>query len=102
MKAIFDRTTLTVIREEGDPRMKNESVFLHHLKKHLNSKGCEFIKKRMWKDGHMVDETQQYLRNGKCLQDATMAIWSGFYAIRDASVDFNEGQVTLQCERWED
>jgi len=59
---------LTVIREPGDPapfnpiEARGESTLLHHIKKKLNAAGFDLIKKRAWKDGHLLDERQQYLR----------------------------------------
>ena len=41
-----------------------ESRLLHHVQKTLNQRGYDLIKKRMWKDGHMVGtEYTQYLRS---------------------------------------
>ena len=84
MKAIRDKKTLTVIREKGDPKYKptgkqgnswgdGESNLLYHLKKLIISGKVEnwgdlptdVIKKRMGKDGHLVDEYQQYIRSRK-------------------------------------
>lgn len=60
---------LVVLKEEGDKRYRAsewtadpESTFLYHVKKALNKHGFDLIKKRMWRDGHMVDDLQQYLR----------------------------------------
>lgn len=59
---------LTATREAGDPKYygtvnaKGESNLLYAVKQHLNALGCDLIKKRMHKDGHLVDEMQQYLR----------------------------------------
>ena len=39
----------------------------------------------MWKDGHMVDDTQQYIRDRK----ATWAIFNDCYAIFDLGEKFN-------------
>jgi hypothetical protein len=60
-----------VTKEPGDPRFSGtvnaagESRLLYHVKKELNSRGYDLIKKRMYKDGHMVDDLQQYLRTRK-------------------------------------
>ena len=65
-----DMGVLTVWREEGDPKFygrqnaAGESALLYHVKRTLNRAGLHLVKVRMWKDGHLVDELQQYLRTG--------------------------------------
>ena len=60
--------TLTAIAEPGDPKYygtrngAGESRLLHAIKVQLNGDGADLIKKRMYKDGHLVDDLQQYLR----------------------------------------
>lgn len=95
----------TVTREPGDPRFHGirnaagESRLLYHMKKELAKQGYDFVKKRMWKDGHMMDEMQQYLRerkggkNSRCL-----AIYNGNWAINGADKDFNEGEAVFIVE----
>lgn len=75
MKFSIENNTLLVVRECGDVAIKRQSAaaageshLLHHIKCALNAAaGVDlFIKKRMWKDGHMVDDYQQYVRtNGR-------------------------------------
>ncbi len=92
-----------VTREPDDPKyygIKNgagESRFLYALKKQLNEQGYDLIKKRMHKDGHLVDEKQQYLRARKRTKNPSkdIMIWNTFWAIRGAEEDFNEGKVVL-------
>ena len=94
--------TITCIREEGDPKFygivhaKGEHGFLHFLKKWLNQRGCNLIKKLMWKDGHLMDDYQPYLRT-KSERSAGphMYIYNGSYAIRGAEEAWNKGSVTL-------
>lgn len=92
-----------VTKEKGDRYYRDggfgsrESNFLHNVKKELRAQGWDVIKKRMWKDGHMVDEHQHYIRD----RQHTFAIWWTSYALRDSAEDFNkEGSVTLQVERY--
>ena len=87
-----------VTREAHDPKyygVRNaagESALLYAIKKQLNdTHSLGLIKKRMWKDGHMVDDMQQYLRNA----DWSVAIYNTFWQIRGADVDFNKGEVVL-------
>jgi hypothetical protein len=67
---------------------------------HLNLPHNYFIKKRMWKDGHLVDDMQQYLRtkypvmfHGKrCL----VALYNNNWAINGLEKDWNKGMVVLK------
>lgn len=94
-------TRCIVTRESGDKRFyghrnaAGESNLLYAIKLNLNRQGYDFIKKRMWRDGHMVDDMQQYLRErntkGKCL-----AIYNGSFAIEGANDILNrDGIVRL-------
>lgn len=71
MKVEIIGGTCKVTREEGDKRYsgviggKGESNLLYAIKNELNKQGYDLIKKRMWKDGHLVDDMQQYLRTRK-------------------------------------
>jgi hypothetical protein len=95
-----------VTREEGDPRfygVKNaagESALFHHMVKLLKAQGYDVIKKRMWKDGHMVDEQQQYIRTRATKPNKktprVFCIYNTFWAIRGADAALMEhGTVTL-------
>ena len=101
MKVELTENTCIVTREDGDRKFYNgswgdgESQLLHNVKKVLNEQGYDFIKKRMWRDGHLVDEHQQYLRErntkGRCL-----SIRNGNFYIEGANVPYNrEGVVRL-------
>lgn len=92
----------TIIREAGDPKFRDgswgsgESRLLYHAKQALAKQGYDFIKKRMWRDGHMVDQNQQYLRERIIRKDQRcLAIWNQSWAIGGAECAFNEGSVTL-------
>lgn len=102
MKININQGSVTITRENGDKKYygiangAGESKFFHDLKKELNKQGYDLIKKRMWKDGHLVDDMQQYLRTRKKgAGKADIAIYSTFWAIRGANEDFNNGEVTL-------
>lgn len=133
MKFKLSGNTLTVIRETGDPKFycgswgNAESRFLYHVKQALNKSKrdiekignghsiprIKFIKKRMWKDGNMVDESQQYLRTktyvGKqsCLvkpitnplvfedENVYFILYNNHWAISDLGEDFNQGEAQL-------
>ena len=102
MKIEFTEYYLIATREPEDPKYygtihgKGESLLLHAIKKKLQEMGHDVIKKRMWKDGHMVDDLQQYLRTRKGYEPS-FAAYSGEWAIRGANVPWNEdGVVQLQ------
>lgn len=103
MKVEIQGTRCIVTREEGDPRFSGvreaagESRLLYHVKNTLNEQGYDLIKKRMWKDGHMMDDKQQYLRT-RCpgAGKADIAIFNNSWAIRGAEEPFNkDGRVEL-------
>jgi len=104
----FKRGTCKVTKEESDPRFTNggwssaESTLLYHIKKELIEQGYDVIKKRMWKDGHLVSEKQQYVRNKKY----TFAIYNGAYAVYDLGEYFNKIEVgetmNIHMETWKD
>lgn len=88
---------LTLIREAGDLRMTSDSHLLYQLKKALIKLGYDVIKKRMWKDGHMVSDEEQYIRSRDTSDPGAFYIYDHGYVTRDAAQEFNqEGKVTLQ------
>jgi len=101
-------TSLTVEREEGDARKfyggergSGESQFFGHLRRALIAAGIPMIRKRMYKDGHMVAEEQHYLRSPRIKRGQPyLMIWNGNYAIEGADTMWNrDGCVLLQVER---
>lgn len=107
MKVEIKGFTCIVTREPGDPNFsgvvhaKGESRLLYHIKKILNTQGYDLIKKRMWKDGHLVDMMQQYLRTRKATgnPEKDIYIWNGYFNIRGAEEYLKEqGTVTLNVE----
>jgi hypothetical protein len=103
MRIELTKSACIVTREQGDPKYygdfnaKGESNLLYAIKNKLNSIGFDLIKKRMWKDGHMVSEMQQYIRTRKPTgdPDKDIMIYNTFWQIRGANDDFNKGQVVL-------
>lgn len=94
MKLLIDNIHVTVQREVGDKPAKTESQLLHWLKVRLNAEhGFNLIKKLMWKDGHLVSETQHYLRNAGRNKWAVM-IWDSNYAIESTADIYNSGKPT--------
>jgi len=116
-------------REEKDPKFygikeaKGESNFLYFIKTHLN-KMIEknkflirdkntviyipniptFIKTRMWKDGHLVDDMQQYLRSKKPFfhnetqKKCMICIYNNYWGINGIEEDWNNGEAVLSME----
>jgi len=108
MKINLQRNVCIVTREPGDPRISGgsrnaagESRFLYAVKKILNAEGHDLIKKRMWKDGHMMDDLQQYLRTRNRKVKTGVMIFNGSWAIEGADEIYNRGdEVRLIVERW--
>jgi hypothetical protein len=106
MKIEWKTGSVTLTREPGDPKFygqrfaAGEHALFHFLKKTLNAQGNDLIKKRAQKDGHMLgDEYQPYLRTRSAKSPGlNIAVYSGFYALRGANEDWNEGSVTLLVE----
>lgn len=94
-----------VTKEQGDPRfsgIKNgagESRLLYNVKLALNKQGYDLIKKPMYKDGHLVDELQYYLRTKKKTKDPekNIYIYNESWAIEGADNVLNrDGKVILR------
>lgn len=106
MKVEIRGLVCVVTREPGDPVFRNggwagqraaESRLLYHVKRALNRGENDFIKKSMAKDGHLVDDRQQYLRTRSPTSPGlNAAIYDDRYATRNSAFDFNErGEVTF-------
>ena len=94
-----------VYREPGDPvlrpnRSRNswsppgwcaaESRLLHHVRKILDRRGCDLIKKRMWRDGHMFGcEHSQSLRSRNIKAVPSLYLYHADYALEVAAESFN-------------
>lgn len=84
-----------------------EGTLLYHVQKWLNEhfifccRKIRWIKKRMCKDGHLVDEYQQYIRTSKpvpCI-GGTIAFSNWHYAITGLNDDFNkDGKAVIHME----
>ena len=87
-----------VRKEVGDPRfygMHADSVFLHHVKKALQRRGYDCIKRLAWKDGHLVSDTMHYLRDRKY----KWLCWDPNYAVRSIAKTFQDtGEAMLVVE----
>ena len=113
MQVSRDGMVLTITKEKQDPRFRDgewgsgESRLLYHIKKKIIAGEVEnwgglptdIIKKRMWKDGHLVDDGQLYLRSREYHCRTTiggnlyLTIHNTHWAIRGIDTDFNEDGV---------
>ena len=85
---------VTVYRD-GGPKIYSDSAFWHAVKRELQKQGHDVIKKLMWKDGHMVDDNQYYVRSRKYTPTSFMLSQTDF-AIRSVYDDYNkEGKATF-------
>jgi len=107
MKVVLSEHECVVTCEDTDPIFYTsgwgtaESRLLYHVKKELIAQGHDVIKKRMWKDGHLVDEDCQYVRTRDFTDSRGIMVWNGNHQIYDAGERFNEdGAVTLHVDRW--
>lgn len=104
MKIKIKDNGVVVSRQTHEFRVKNESHLLYRLKIELGLEGYDFIKKLMWKDGHMVADTQHYLRarNKKDTRGTRgiFCIYDNDYSIRNSAEEFNKGnEVGFRIER---
>lgn len=95
----WERGVVLVTREPGDPPYygvkdgAGESRLLYAVKNALRLQGYTLIKKRMWKDGHLMDDMQQYIRTAS--REHGFAIYNMRWAIEGAEVRYNAGAVEL-------
>ena len=80
------------VHRDGGPKIYSESAFWHAVKQELQRQGYDVIKKLMWKDGHLKDDNEYYVRSRKYLPDSFM-IFQDDYAIRVAYDDYNKSGV---------
>jgi len=97
-----------VTREKDDPKFygvvngTGESKLLYAVKKKLNDQGYNLIKKRMYKDGHLVDDLQQYLRTQKPSgnPEKDIYIYNSNWNVQGAEENYNkEGIVILSVDK---
>lgn len=106
MKVIIGGNTLLLVRQQGDkpiPRITKtsfsphaESILLRRLQRELMQFGVDLVKRRMSKDGHLVDSHQMYLvsRSQKC--PYAICILNSSWSIRDAGEEYRQrGTTTL-------
>lgn len=86
-----------VVTRDNNEKFYRETTLMHHVKKELIRQGHDVIKKRMWKDGHLVDEQQEYIRT-RNKDERKGEVWCLFfeqYALRRMYEDYNNGELIL-------
>lgn len=108
MKVRMFKHFCIVNREKGDPvfsgvvNASGESRLLYHIKKILNARGYDLIKKRAYKDGHLLSNMQQYLRARKPTGNPNkdIYIYNPNWNVCGADEDLRrDGMVTLTVVR---
>ena len=101
MKLVIRDNECTFWREPHEWGIKNENDLMLALKCELNRRGYDLIKKLMCQDGHMVSDTQYYLRaRKKRTRGGIVFIYDDQYAVRNAAQDYTHWQrVTFRVER---
>ena len=76
-------------------------MVVDHVKLALIKQGHDVVKKRMWEDGHMIDEKQQYIRTrSKTSPQPHIYVWDNHWNVRNSAEDLNDaGEVTFAVER---
>lgn len=103
MRIEFKTSAILVHRESGDCKFygvvnaAGESNLLYAIKIKLNKLGFDLIKKRMHKDGHLVDDLQQYLRTRKPTgnPETEIYLYNDHWAINGLEEDYNQGSCRL-------
>ena len=109
MKVELKEYCCIVTREKGDKKIygdlnaAGESLLLYKVKQELIKQGHKVIKKRMYKDGHLVDDLQQYICTVKGYKPS-FYVYNNHFALWGANDSFNRGEVILTVERkiWKD
>lgn len=101
----LEKGVCLVTKEFNDPKFSGvinaagESKLLHHVKNELIKQGFDVIKKRMWKDGHLVDDLQQYVRTRS--KKAGFMIYNSTWQIAGAEEKLNiSGSVELSVSKY--
>ena len=108
MKVSIDREEQVLVVElEDDERIRKskpwggsgaidpDSLMWHKIKTRLNADGMDFIKKRMWKDGHLVDEIQQYIRERNKKNGEMLCCYHDKWSVYNAVDRLNEDRAIV-------
>lgn len=116
MKIELKDNGILVTKEKGDKGFydgswgSGESRLLYKVQQWLNKNkpiggDVHWIKKRMYKDNHMVSEQQLYIRTQKPVkleeheEKVVIAFWNAHWQIKGLNDDFNQnGKAEIQME----
>ena len=98
MKVILDAHACLVEREPGDRKLYQDSLLFHVVRNELRRQGFDVVKRLMWKDGHLTDDSRHYVRE----RSWKFAVFFESYQLRNAVEDYNRGSVILNVTRWGD
>lgn len=118
MKISVQKTCIVLTREDNDPKFYGvqqaggESNLFYWLAKQFKKGHPDlppdfpkvWIKKRMWKDGHMKDDMQQYLRSKKPVHKDEqgekwyLCLYNDRWAIEGAEKDWNDERLVLTMD----
>ena len=94
------QTSTAIVRRSDSRKIYSESAFWHAVKRELQKQGYDVIKKLMWKDGHLVDDNQYYVRTRKVNKPESFMVYQTDFAIRFAYEDYNTlGMTRLSVTR---
>lgn len=83
---------VAVLRDISDPLFHgDDSRFLYHVKKSLVRLGYDCIKKKAWKDGHLVDNEMYYIRS----RDRVWYLYDPRHAERSCARDFDNDRTII-------
>lgn len=82
--------SVEIVREPRDPQYYSDSALFVAIKRELQRKGMDVIKKLMWKDGHMVSDDQYYVRSRDHRSPDSFAIYWGHHAEYGPYEDWNQ------------
>ena len=89
-----NNTCLVVIKQPGD----SSRNILYHLKRELQARGINVVKKLMWKDGHMVNDREHYLKvpiKAATKDQPHIWVYDPNYAIRDLDTTWKESGIVF-------
>lgn len=86
MKYEITDSRCIITASSSTERFYADTAFFYALKVAMQAAGLDVIKRRMWKDGHMVDDCDYYIRDRKwrfCVHDADSQIRAVYTAFND-------------------
>jgi hypothetical protein len=99
MKYTHNGSRFIITASDDKEKYRTETAFFYALKLAMQANGLDVVKKRMWKDGHMTDNYNLYIRDRKwkyCVVDPQ-------HCVRAIYTEFNENRsVTMMYVDWSD